>query len=65
MAQKAAIYAVELAKQTGASLTLPNVIDRRFVVSQSTPSASSPTYLTEPIEDYLKQAATSFMEEIE
>jgi nucleotide-binding universal stress UspA family protein len=65
VAQKAAKYAVELAKQTNASLTLLNVIDKRFVVSQSIPSASSPTYLTEPIEDYLKQAAKSFMEEIE
>ena len=32
VSQKAAKYAVELAKQTGASLTLLSVIDNRFVV---------------------------------
>ncbi|MFV1951954.1 MAG: universal stress protein [Nitrospinota bacterium] len=64
-ARKAAKYAVELAKQTSAALTLLSVIDKRFVVSQSIPSVVSPTHLIEPIEDYLKQAAESYMEEIE
>ena len=32
VSQKAAKYAIELAKQTGASLTLLSVIDNRFVV---------------------------------
>lgn len=65
VAQKAAIYAVELAKQTGAALTLLSVIDRRFVISQSVSSTASPTHLTEPVEDYLKQEAKSYAEELE
>ncbi len=65
VAQKAALYAVELAKRTGASLTLLSVIDRRFVISQSVSSAASPTHLAEPIEDYLKQEAKSYAEEVE
>lgn len=63
-AQKAAKYAVELAKQTGASLTLLSVIDNRFVVSQAVSSAASPTHLKEPVEDYLKQEVKSYSDEI-
>ncbi len=65
VAQKAAIYAIKLAKQAGASLTLLSVIDKRFVISQSVSSADSPTHLIEPIEDYLKQEAKSNAEEVE
>ena len=65
VAQKAAKYAVELAKQTGASLTLLSVIDKRFVISQAVSSAASPTHLTESVEDYLKQEVISNSEAIE
>ncbi|GBE04097.1 MAG TPA: universal stress protein [Nitrospirae bacterium] len=64
-AQKAAKYAVDLAKQTGATITFLSVIDKRLTVSQSIPSEASPTHLIEPIEDYLRQAAESYTGEIE
>ena len=57
VAQKTAKYAVELAKQTGASLTLLSVIDKRFVVEQAVSASASPTHLKESVEDYLKQSA--------
>jgi nucleotide-binding universal stress UspA family protein len=59
VSQKAAKYAVELAKQTGASLTLLSVIDKRFVVGQSVSASVSPTHLRESIQDYLNQSAQS------
>jgi nucleotide-binding universal stress UspA family protein len=57
VSQKAAKYAVELAKQTGASLTLLSVIDKRFLVEQAVSASASPTHLKESVEDYLKQSA--------
>ena len=38
---KAAKYAVELAKQTGAFLTLLSVIDKRFIVEQAVSASAS------------------------
>jgi nucleotide-binding universal stress UspA family protein len=64
VSQKAAKYAVELAKQTGASLTLLSVIDKRFIVGQSVSASASPTHLKESVEDYLKQSAQSSTDEI-
>jgi len=64
VSQKAAKYAVELAKQTGASLTLLSVIDKRFIVGQAVSSAASPTHLKESVEDYLKQSAQASADEI-
>lgn len=54
---KAAKFAVELAKQTEASLTLLSVNDKRFFVEQIVPASVSPTHVTESVEDYLKQVA--------
>jgi nucleotide-binding universal stress UspA family protein len=64
VSQKAAKYAVELAKLTGASLTLLSVIDNRFVVGSSVSASASPTHLKESVEDYLKQSAQSATDEI-
>ena len=64
VSQKAAKYAVELAKQTGASLTLLSVIDTRFIVGQSVSASASPTHLRESIEDYLKQSVQTATDEI-
>ena len=61
---KAAKYGVELAKQTGASLTLLSVIDKRFIVEQAVSASASPTHLKESVEDYLKQSAQSSTDEI-
>jgi len=64
VSQKATKYAVELAKLTGASLTLLSVIDNRFVVGTSVSASASPTHLKESIEDYLKQSAQSATDEM-
>ena len=60
--RKAVKYAVELAKQAGATIILLSVVDRGFIIPQSIPPVATPTNLTEPIEDYLKQAAEAFLE---
>ena len=57
VAQKAAKYAVDLAKQTGATLTLLSVIDKRFIIEQAVSASASPTHVKESVEDYLKQSA--------
>jgi nucleotide-binding universal stress UspA family protein len=61
---KAAKYAVEFAKQTGASLTLLSVFDIRFIFDQDVSASASPTHLKESVEDYLKQSAQSSTDEI-
>jgi len=71
-ARKAAKYAVELAKLSGATVIILNVIDRSsFIspvvpgfVSPSKPGVTHPEHLIEPIEDYLKEAAKADMDEI-
>ncbi len=63
VSRKAAKYAVELAKQTGASLTLLSVIDNRFIVAQSASASASPTHLKESVADNLKQSAQSSTDE--
>ncbi|NTW60157.1 MAG: universal stress protein [Nitrospirae bacterium] len=65
VSQKAAKYAVELAKKTGASVMLLSVIDNRFIVSQSVSASASPTHVKESIEDYLKQSVQSSADTIE
>ncbi len=60
--RKAAKYAVEVAKQTGASLTLLSVIDKRFLVGQAVSASVSPTHLKESIDDFLKQSAQSVLD---
>jgi len=64
-ARKATKYAVEMAKQTGATVTLLYVINKSSLVSQSVPSVATPTHLTEPIEDYLRQVADACLEDAE
>jgi nucleotide-binding universal stress UspA family protein len=63
-ARKALNYAVDLAKQTGATITLLSVIDTRFHIAQQIP-ASSEVPLTETMQDYLRQNAQSFIEAAE
>ena len=64
VSKKAAKYAIELAKQAGASLTLLSVIDNRFIVGQAVSTIASPTHLKESVEDYLKQSMQAFTDEI-
>jgi nucleotide-binding universal stress UspA family protein len=63
-AQKAARFALELAKQTGSKMTLLGVIDRNSLVSRFMPASASPTHLVEPVEDYLRQAAKAYLGKI-
>jgi len=63
--RKSVKYAVDLAKQTGANITLLSVIDKSFFIPQSMPAVATPTHLLEPIEDYLRQAAEAHLEEAE
>ncbi|MDI6727603.1 MAG: universal stress protein [Thermodesulfovibrionales bacterium] len=63
--KKATEYAVGLAKQIGASLTLLAVIDKSPFIDQSVPSVATPTHLMEPLEDYLRQAAEAYLEDAE
>ncbi|OGW27792.1 MAG: hypothetical protein A2X59_05460 [Nitrospirae bacterium GWC2_42_7] len=65
VAQKAAKYAVKLAKETGAKILLLSVIDKRFMVNQSMPAIASPTHLIDTLEGYLMQAAEAYTKEIE
>jgi len=64
-ARKAAKYAVDLAKQTGAAIQLLSVLDRGFNAVQSIPGFAAPTHLIEPVEDYLTQAAEAYLEDAE
>jgi nucleotide-binding universal stress UspA family protein len=65
-ARKAAAYGLELAALTHATVTLLTVIDRSvFVGRPSVPASETPTEIVEPLEDFLKQAAQSDMDEIE
>ena len=64
-ARKSIAYAIELAKQTGATLTFITVIDKSFLTTKSIPPVATPTHLVEPIEDYLRQAAEAHLQETE
>lgn len=62
-AQRAAAYAVDLAKQLKASIIVLSVIDKRMYVAQSGFAAKSPKQTPETIEDYLTRAAKGYAEE--
>jgi nucleotide-binding universal stress UspA family protein len=63
-AQKAAKYAVDLAKQLGASIIVMSVIDKRSLISQTVPDSVKETHVMELTEDYLKQMAEKHTNEI-
>jgi nucleotide-binding universal stress UspA family protein len=63
-AQKAAIYAVDLAKQLKASLIVLSVIDKRSFTGQTVPAAKTARHLIEPVEDYLREAAEVYTGDI-
>jgi nucleotide-binding universal stress UspA family protein len=62
-AKRSLEYAVQFAKQTGATLTLLSVIDKSAFVPQSIPAMSVSKNLIEPIENYLRMAAESYTED--
>ena len=63
-AQKAAMYAVDLAKQLKASVIISSVIDKRSFMGQTVPARETARHVTEPIEDYLREAAEGYAQEI-
>jgi nucleotide-binding universal stress UspA family protein len=63
-AQRAAAYAVDLAKQLKASIIILSVIDIRSLIAQTVPAADTAIYIIEPIENYLKKAAEGYAGEI-
>ncbi len=64
-ARKATRYAVDLAKQTGASIKLISIIEEGLYTSKSVPAMAAPRRLKEPIEDYLRQAAEAYLDAAE
>ena len=63
-AQKAAAYAVDLAKQLKASIIALSVIDKRSFSAQTVPVWETARHTIEPIEDYLREAAKGYAGEI-
>ncbi|MHB8882819.1 MAG: universal stress protein [Thermodesulfovibrionales bacterium] len=63
-AQKAATYAVSLAKQLKAAVIVLSVVDKRSFMGQTVPARKTSRQITEPIEDYLREAAEGYAGEI-
>ena len=63
-AQKAAMYAVDLAKQLKCSIIVLSVIDNRSLVAQTIPARENTRQITEPVEDYLREAAEDYARKI-
>ena len=63
-AQKAAMYAVDLAKQLKATVIALSIIDKRSFMGQTIPAGKTSRHVIEPIEDYLREAAEGYAEEI-
>jgi nucleotide-binding universal stress UspA family protein len=63
-AQRAAVYAVDLAKQLKASIVALSVIDKRSFMAQTVPASETARHTIEPIEDYLREAAEGYAGEI-
>jgi nucleotide-binding universal stress UspA family protein len=63
-AQRAAGYAVDLAKQLKASIIVLSVIDKRSLIARTVPASKTPRHAIEPIEDYLREAAEGYTGEI-
>jgi nucleotide-binding universal stress UspA family protein len=64
-AQKAGMYAVDLATQLKASVIILSVIDKRSFMGQTVPAGKTSSHIIEPIEDYLREAAEGYAGEIE
>jgi nucleotide-binding universal stress UspA family protein len=63
-AQRAAEYAVDLAKHLKASIIVLSVIDTRSFTAQTVPALETARHTIEPIEDYLREAAEGYAGEI-
>ena len=63
-AQKAAAYAVDLAKQLKASIIALSVVDNRSFSAQTVPASKTARHVIEPVGDYLREAAEGYAGEI-
>ena len=63
-AQKAARYAINLAKQLKAAIIILSVIDIHSLIAPSVTGGETAIYSMEPVEDYLKMAAKGYAGEI-
>jgi nucleotide-binding universal stress UspA family protein len=63
-AQKAAMYAIDLANQLKATVIVLSIIDTRSFTIQTVPAGETARHVIEPIEDYLREAAEGYAEEI-
>jgi nucleotide-binding universal stress UspA family protein len=63
-ARKAAIYAVDLAHQLKAKVIALSIIDKSSFMGQTVDARKTARNLIEPVEDYLKEAAQGYVEEI-
>ena len=63
-AQKAAMYAVDLAKQLKATVIALSIIDKRSFMGQTVPARTAARHVVEPLEDYLREAAEGYAGEI-
>jgi len=59
-AQKAAMYAVDFARQLKASVIVLSVIDKRSFMGQTVPAGETARLVIEPIEDYLREATEGY-----
>jgi nucleotide-binding universal stress UspA family protein len=62
--QKAARYAIDLAKQLKCSIIVLSVIDNRSLMAQTISARENARHIIEPIENYLKEAAEEYASEI-
>ncbi|UCH80677.1 MAG: universal stress protein [Nitrospiraceae bacterium] len=61
--KKAIDYAIGLAKQTKASITILGVVDKSAFLAQSIPASVSSNQMITPIEDYLSRLTDSFIDQ--
>ena len=59
-AQRAAVYAVDLAKRLKADVIILNVMDQRSLIAQTAPESKRARQKDVPIDDYLKEAALEY-----
>ncbi len=59
-AQKAARYAIDLAAQLKCSIIVLSIVDNRTLIAQTIPAQDNARHITEPIEDYLREAAEEY-----
>jgi nucleotide-binding universal stress UspA family protein len=59
-AQKAARYAIDLAKEIKATIVILCVIDKGSFLNQTVPARKAARHVTETLEDYLREAAQGY-----